>query len=247
MTITDAYLIPRIDESLSQLSDAKFFTTLDWGSAYWQVRLRNKNREKTGFACELGFYQWRRMPYAFCKATATFQRLIAQALTRVTKKYGNLVMCYVDDVVIARPKLEDHFDRLDEVFGCSKRAGLKCKPSKCEILMDWSKYLGRMVDRLGVRPDPEAVKALLKWKAPRTDTQLLSFQGVCQLLAWVHKRIRGQGVPHAETDSQQGKEVRMERRSSSCLREHKAGSVRSVSARHANNRWACLFLSQMHH
>ena len=49
------------------------------------------------------------------------------ALTRVTKKYGNLVMCYVDDVIIATPTLEDHLDRLDEVFGCMKRAGLKCK------------------------------------------------------------------------------------------------------------------------
>ena len=58
-----------------------------------------------------------------------------------------------------------------------KRAVLKCKPSKCEILRDSIKYLGRMVDRHGVRPDPEAVEAVLTWKAPRTDTQLMSFLG----------------------------------------------------------------------
>ena len=121
--------------------------------------LRKKDREKTGFACELGLYQWKRMPSGLCNATATFQRLMAQALTRVTKKYRNLVMCYVDDVVIATLTLEDHIDRLDEVFGCMKRAGLKCKPSKCEIFRDSIKYLGRMVDRHGVRPDPEAVEA----------------------------------------------------------------------------------------
>ena len=40
-------------------------------------------------------------------------------------------MCYVDDVVIATPTLEDHIDWLNEVFECMKRAGLKCKPSKC--------------------------------------------------------------------------------------------------------------------
>ena len=98
-------------------------------------------------------------------------------------------MCYVDDVVIATPTLEEHIDEhidelsrmninslslldktLDEVFGCMKRAGLKCKPSKCEILRDSIKYLGRMVDRHGVRPDPEAVEAVLTWKTPRTDT-----------------------------------------------------------------------------
>ena len=176
VTIKDAYPIPRIDESLSKLGE-KFFTTLDLGSAFWQVPLRKKDREKTGFACELGLYQWKRMPFGLCNATATFQRLMAQALTGVTKKYGNLLMCYVDDVVIATPTLEDHIDRLDEVFGCMKRAGLKCKPSKCEILRDSIKYLGRMVDRHGVRPDPEAVEAVLTWKAPRTDTQLMSFLG----------------------------------------------------------------------
>ena len=50
MTKKDAYPIPRIDESLSKFGDAKFFTTLDLGSAFWQVPLRMKDREKTGFA-----------------------------------------------------------------------------------------------------------------------------------------------------------------------------------------------------
>ena len=118
----------------------------------------------TGFACELGFYQWKRKPFGLCNATASFQRLMAQALTGVTKKYGNLVMCFVNDVVIATPTLADHIDRLDEVFDCIKRADLKCKLSKCEILRDSIMYLGRMVDRHGVRPDMEAVEAVLTWK-----------------------------------------------------------------------------------
>ena len=111
VTMKDAYPIPRIEESLSKFGDAKFFTTLDLGSAFWQVPLRKKDREMTGFACELGLYQWKRMLFGLCNATATFQRLIVQALTRVTNKNGNLVMCYVDDVVIATPT-----DRLDKVW-----------------------------------------------------------------------------------------------------------------------------------
>ena len=177
VTIKDTYPIPRIDESLSKLGDAKFFTTLDLGSAFWQVPLRKQDREKTGFACELGLFQWKRMPFGLCNATATFQRLMAQALTSVIKKYGNLIMCYVDDVVIATPTLEDHIERLEEVLSCMKQAGLKCKPSKCEILRDSIKYLGRLVDKHGVRPDPEADEAVLTWKAPKTDTQLMSFLG----------------------------------------------------------------------
>ena len=46
------------------------------------------------------------MPSGLCNAAATLQLLMAQALTNVTKKYGNLIMCYVDDVVIAAPTLK---------------------------------------------------------------------------------------------------------------------------------------------
>ena len=136
VTVKDAFPIPRIHESLSKLGDAKFFTTLDLGSVVWQVPLRKQDRDKTGFACELRLFQWKRMPFGLCNATATFHRLMAQALTSVTKKYGNLIMCYVLDVMIATPTLENHTGvclclphlhwRTTQVFACMKRAGLKC-------------------------------------------------------------------------------------------------------------------------
>ena len=134
MTTKNDNPIPRIDESLSKLDDAKFFTTLDLVSAFWQVPLRKEDTEKTGFACSLGLYQLKRIPFGLCNATAAFQKLMAKVLTRVTKTYGNLVMCYVDDIVIATSNLKDHIDRLGEVFGCMERADLKCKPSKWRSL-----------------------------------------------------------------------------------------------------------------
>ena len=97
-------------------------------------------------------------------------------MTRVTKKYGKLVMGYVDDVIIATPTLADQIDRLDEVFVCMR---------------DSIKYLGRMVDRHGVRPDPEAVEVVLTWKALRTDTQLMSFMGSAN---YYHELIKGYAV-----------------------------------------------------
>ena len=83
----------------------------------------------------------------------------------------------MDDVVIATTTLEDRIERLDEVFACMKRAGLKCNPSKCEILKDSIKDLGSMVDKHGIRPDPDAVERVLTWKSPKTEHQLMSFLG----------------------------------------------------------------------
>ena len=48
VTIKDASPIPRIDESLSKMGDAKFFTTLDLGCSFWQVPVRKQDWEKAG-------------------------------------------------------------------------------------------------------------------------------------------------------------------------------------------------------
>ena len=120
-------------------------------------------------------------------------------------------MCYVDDVVIATPTLEDHIERLDEVFSCVKQAGLKCKPFKCEILRDSIKYLGRLVNKHGVRPNPEAVEAVFTWKAPKTDTQLMSFlefanyyrefiKGYADKLYPMQRLMRNKGKKFTRTD-----------------------------------------------
>ena len=137
-----AYPLPRKDESLSKLSDAKLFTTLDLGSAFWQVPLRKQGRVKTEFACKVKLFQWKRMPFGLCNATATFQRLMAQALTSVTKKYGNLVMCYVDDVVVATPTLEGPHGATGRSICIREKGMTEFKPSKSEILKDSIKYLG---------------------------------------------------------------------------------------------------------
>ena len=175
------------------------------------------------------------MPFGLCNATATFQRLMAHALIGVTKKYGNLVMCYVDDVVIATPTLEDHIERLDEVFACMKRSGLKCKPSKCEILKDSIKYSGRMVDRHGIRPDPDAVEAVLNWKSPKTEP-VDELPGFCELLQGIHQGLCGQGIPNATINETQRQKVHMEQRSRRIIPENKERVVRSTGVRDANGK-----------
>ena len=52
---------------------------IDLAWAFWQIPVRKADRHKTAFACELGLFEWRRMPFGMCNASAIFQRAIARA------------------------------------------------------------------------------------------------------------------------------------------------------------------------
>ena len=48
---------------------------------------------------------------------------------------------------------------------------------KMRSLKNSMKYFGRMMDKHGIRPDPDAVEAVLTGKSPKTENQLMSFLG----------------------------------------------------------------------
>ena len=134
VTIKDAYPLPRIDESLARLGKAKIYTSIDLAWAFWQIPVRKADRHKTAFACELGLFEWRRMPFGMCNASATFQRSIARALRNIVNREGSMVMAYIDDIVIATETVEDHMVRLREVFECLREAGFKMRVAKCDFM-----------------------------------------------------------------------------------------------------------------
>ena len=54
----DAYPMPRVDEMLDEIGDAQYLTTLDLTKDYWQVPMREEDKEKTAFSSPLGLLQF---------------------------------------------------------------------------------------------------------------------------------------------------------------------------------------------
>ena len=76
ITPKDANTLHRIDAILATLSGAKWFSTLDLLSGYWQVEVDEADRDKTAFFTTEGLFQFRVMPVGLSNAPATIQRLM---------------------------------------------------------------------------------------------------------------------------------------------------------------------------
>ncbi|KRX73465.1 Transposon Ty3-G Gag-Pol polyprotein [Trichinella sp. T6] len=131
VTRKDAQPLPRIDVTLDALAGAKWFTTLDLASGYWQVEVDKRDREKTAFATPLGLYQLKVMPFGLCNAPGTFQRLMERTLSGLV---GKSCLVYLDDIKVFSATEEEHLSRLEEVFQRLKGVGLKIKPEKCQLM-----------------------------------------------------------------------------------------------------------------
>lgn len=129
-TITDAYPLPRIQDTLDTLANAKWFSTLDLASGYWQVELTPRARRAAAFCTRKGLFQWNVMPFGLCNAPATFQRLMDRVLAGMQ---WETCLVYLDDIVVLAKDVPEMLQRLSQVFQRLQQANLKLKPAKCSL------------------------------------------------------------------------------------------------------------------
>ena len=77
VTVKNDHPLPRIDDTLEALKGAKFFSTLDLKSGYWQVSIKEEHNSKTAFRTSAGqLYEFNQLHFGLCNASATFSRLM---------------------------------------------------------------------------------------------------------------------------------------------------------------------------
>ena len=177
VTVKDGHPLPRLDDSLDALAQATIYTTLDMTSGYHQVEVAPEDRDKTAFVDGRGHHlRYVTMPFGLCNAPSTFQRLMEKVLDGMV---FDMVVVYLDDVVIFSRSIKEHMEHLKQVFDRFRQHNLKLKPRKCELCRTKVKYLGHVVSAEGVATDPSLVEKVKDWPTPRTVRQVRSFLGLC--------------------------------------------------------------------
>ena len=113
MTKGDTFPLPRIDDLLDQLGEAKYFSTLDLALGYWQVQVDPQSREKTAFVTHQGLFEFVVMPFGLKNAPAVFQRLMQRVLMGLDPSDGHdFVSVHLDDVLVFSDTFVSHLEHL---------------------------------------------------------------------------------------------------------------------------------------
>jgi hypothetical protein len=105
-TVKDSYPLPLISDVITRIKDTKIFSKFDimWG--FNNIRIREGDKWKAVFITNRGLYKPLVMFFGLSNSPATFQHMMDDIF--VDMIHGNLVIIYMDDILVFSKDLEAH-------------------------------------------------------------------------------------------------------------------------------------------
>ena len=170
--IGDSYPLPDINDIFDSLGSGKYFSVSDLATGFHHIKTYTKDSHKTAFSTPHGHYEFDRMTFGLKAAPATFQRLMDLTLTELI---GTGLFVYLDNIVIYANTLEEHETEFNNVAERLTKENLHLELDKYEFLRPKVGYLGHIIDKNGVRPDPKKIIAVKNFSVPRTQKNVKQF------------------------------------------------------------------------
>lgn len=173
-TIPDHFPIPNTEELLNELKAAKIFTKIDLRAGYNLVRIKQGHEWMTAMRTRFGVYEWLVMPFGLKNAPSQFQKMMTLIFEDAIGKW---LIIYIDDILIYSRNQEEHDKHVKEVIRRLKENGLFANAEKCDFNKQKIEYLGHFVGNGQLEMDPEKVKAVMDWPAPKNVKEVQQLLG----------------------------------------------------------------------
>ena len=154
------------------MQGGKKFSKIDLTQAYLQVELHEDSKQYLVINTSRGLKEYTRMPYGVKPASGVFQRYIEHALKGIPR-----TSVKIDDILVTGQSDADHFKNLASVFTVLEDIGATVNKQKCKFFADEIDYVGFIIDKHGIRTNPEKVKAIVELPEPTCLKQVQSFLG----------------------------------------------------------------------
>ncbi|MBW0518214.1 hypothetical protein O181_057929 [Austropuccinia psidii MF-1] len=96
--ITDRYPIPRMHETLTQLSQARFITAMDALKGFHKNFFPENDKKLLRIIVRCGIYEYLRMPFGIKNAPCHYQRMMNIIFNEELPE-GQLII-YIDDIIV---------------------------------------------------------------------------------------------------------------------------------------------------
>ena len=176
--LKEVHPLPKVDETLAQLSGATIFSTLDANSGFWQIPLSEESRPLTTFITPFGRYWFNKLPFGISSAPELFQKRMNTILKGLEE-----VLCQMDDVIVFGRTTEEHDKRLKLALKQIEETGATLNRDKCSFGQSKIKFLGHIIDKDGISADPDKTRAISQMKTPNNVTELRRFLGTVNHLS----------------------------------------------------------------
>ena len=173
----EVHPLPKVDDTLSQLTGAKLFTKLDANSGFWQIPLSPTSRLLTTFITPSGRYCFNKLPFSISSAPELFQKRMNSILHGLEG-----MLCLIDDDLVFGRDREEHDQHLLAAQEKIKAAGATINPEKCEFGKTSLKFLSHIINQEGIRADPDKTAAIQGMKPHTAVPELRRFMGMVNQL-----------------------------------------------------------------
>ncbi|XP_058837521.1 uncharacterized protein K02A2.6-like [Topomyia yanbarensis] len=164
------YPLPLPEEIFNKLVNCTVFSRIDLSDAFLQVEVDESSRKLLTINTHRGLYRYNRLAPGVKAALGAFQQLIDTMLAGLPHTCG-----YLDDVVVGGVNPENHWGNLHAVFQRISDFGFTIRVEKCIFAQPQIKYVGHLLDRNGLRPDPSKVQAINEMPPPTDVSGVRSF------------------------------------------------------------------------
>ena len=169
----DPYPLPRIEDLFTAMPGGVTFTKLDLSHVYLQLELDETSREYLAINTHKGLFEYTRLPFGVSSAPSIFQRTMDNLLQGLEH-----VATYIDDTIITGKTEEEHLRNLDEVLRRLEEAGMRLKKKKCVFMGPEVEYLRHRINKEGLQPTEEKVRAITGAPQPTQVSELRAFLGL---------------------------------------------------------------------
>lgn len=177
-TKPDCYRAPLPEDVFRRVAAAgtTVMSKLDCRQGFLNLRLSTAASRMCTFHWRNRLYSYKRMPYGHVNATAEFQKVMDDEISKAG--LSHTVAVFVDDILLFSPDMDTHLRDLEKLLKHLSSVLLALHPAKSILAAACIPYLGHLLDATRLMPEPAKVQGMVDLPVPTSLKQLQAQLGL---------------------------------------------------------------------